>query len=85
MKKKLYDQAVSRNLIEPKKESFWKRELKPIFVDNFQFSSSEDEEVQEKARKEARAAVRAKRKEDRQHQKEIAGKLKDVKLGDEDD
>ncbi len=85
MKKKIHEQAVARGLVAPKKESLWKKEFGPVFVENYQFSSSEDEEEQEKARKEARAAVREKRKQDRKEHKELREKLKNVKVDSDED
>ena len=85
IKKKLHEQAVKKGLIEPKKESLYRRELRPLFVSNFQFSSSEDEDEQEEVRRKAKAAMKAKRKEQRKLKHMLKDKLGDIDLVGGDD
>ena len=48
IKNRLEKQAVDKNLISPKKNStFWGREIRPLFLNQFHGSSSEDDDEDE--------------------------------------
>lgn len=69
MKKKLNAQAAERKVRAPKKDTFYRRELRPMFLSRYKGSSSEedeeDEELQRKKGKAARRALRLAAKSDR--------------------
>lgn len=70
VKKRLEKQAVERNLIAPKASmTFWGREIKPLFMDKYKGSSSEEEEADEdgnaRKAKETRRKLRRERRADR--------------------
>ena len=70
VKKRLESQAVENRLIRPKKSStFWGREIRPLFMDKYRGSSSEEEEedVDNNLRKgkEARRKLRQEKRADR--------------------
>lgn len=80
IKKKLHEQAVRKGLVAPKKQSIYRRELRPLFTDNFQFSSSEDEDEQDEVRRKARAAMKDKRKQERATKHRLRDMLGDIDL-----
>lgn len=75
IKEKLYEQAVQKGLAKPKRYNFYRREIRPLFVDVYHDSDSEDEEEVERRKKEAKAALRAKRREERMERKKMTEKL----------
>ena len=83
MKKRLEQQAVERNLIKPKKNTtFWGREFRPLFLDKFKGSSSEEDEADEDAQvrkgKEARRRLRREKRLDRTAMSQKLGKHTNV-------
>jgi hypothetical protein len=75
IKRKLYDQAVAKGLVKPKRYNFYRREIRPLLIDIYHDSDSEDEEVMEKRAKEAKTALRAQRRAERQERKKIQQKI----------
>ena len=61
--------------MKPKRYNFYRKEIRPLFVDIYHDSDSEDEEVIERKQKEAKALLRAKRKADRQEKKKLREKI----------
>jgi hypothetical protein len=75
IKRKLYDQAVAKGLAAPKQYNFYRREIRPLLIDIYHDSDSEDEEVMEKRSKEAKAVLRAQRRTERKERKKIKQKI----------
>lgn len=70
MKKRLEKRAVEQRLIAPKSNmTFWGREIKPLFMDKFRGSSSEEEDADDEGNirkgKEIRRKLRRERRADR--------------------
>jgi len=66
---------VKKGLAKPKPYNFYRREIRPLFVDVYHDSESEEEEEVERRQKEAKAALRAKRREERLEKKKMREKL----------
>lgn len=80
IKQKLYEKAVEKQMVKPKRYNFYRKEIRPLFVDIYHDSDSEDESVVEQRKKEAKAALRAQRRAERNEQRKLKDKLEGESL-----
>ena len=76
---------MEKGLAKAKGYNFYRRELRPLFVDVYHDSDSEDEREVERREKEAKAKLKEQRKAERKEKKALKAKILSESQGGDDD